>query len=375
RQAPRHSMAPPRHPAPGTQHGPGTGSGARRSRHVPRRPGAPQRPPARRLLREGGAAARPGPGASPSARRDFRFLGAAGKRNPRRAPGAAPPAAASRGRGRAAPRAAGAAAPPGQPREEGGGRGGSAESGGEAAVAVPPLRLRAVLSQLSLGRRDVSEASGLVNQVVSHLIQAIRGRDGGFGTVSRLGAGSYYERVKISEPNEFDIMLVMPIARIQLDECDDTGAYYYLTFKRNPKEKYLNRFLDEDGKLSADKMLTALRKIIKEEVKNIKDVEVTVKRRKARSPAITLLIKNSSAEISVDIILALEVQQSWPPSTQDGLNIERWLGRKVRRELRNKPIYLSRENQYRTSYLCFISSIRHAMSLPSNELNYTSSTQ
>lgn len=81
----------------------------------------------------------------------------------------------------------------------GGGRrpGGAAESGGEAAVAVPPLRLRAVLSQLSLGRRDVSEASGLVNQVVSHLIQAIRGRDGGFGTISRLGAGSYYERVKV----------------------------------------------------------------------------------------------------------------------------------------------------------------------------------
>lgn len=76
--------------------------------------------------------------------------------------------------------------------------------------------------------------------------------------------------LQISEPNEFDIMLVMPIARIQLDECDDTGAYYYLTFKRNPKEKYLNRFLDEDRKLSADKMLTALRKIIKEEVKNIK---------------------------------------------------------------------------------------------------------
>ncbi|XP_040409319.1 cyclic GMP-AMP synthase, partial [Cygnus olor] len=217
--------------------------------------------------------------------------------------------------------------------------GGSAERGGEAA-AVPPLRLRGVLSQLSLGRRDVSEASGLVNQVVSHLIQAIRGRDGGFGSIRRLGAGSYYERLKISEPNEFDIMLVMPVMRIQLDECDDTGAYYYLTFKRNPKEKYLNKFLDEDGKLSAIKMRTALRKIIKEEVKNIKDVEVTVKRSKVGSPAITLLIKKSSAEISVDIILALEVQQSWPLSTQDGLNIERWLGRKVRRELRNKPIYL-----------------------------------
>ncbi|XP_010706063.1 cyclic GMP-AMP synthase, partial [Meleagris gallopavo] len=201
-------------------------------------------------------------------------------------------------------------------------------------------RLREVLSQLSLGRQDVSEASGLVNHVVSHLIQAVRGRDGSFSSIGRLGAGSYYEHVKISEPNEFDIMLVMPVTRLQLDECDDTGAFYYLTFKRNPKEKYLNRFLDEDGKLSAFKMLKELRRIIKEEVKHIKDVEVTVKRKKPRSPAITLQIKKPPAEISVDIILALEVQQSWPPSTQDGLNIECWLGRKVRREFRHKPIYL-----------------------------------
>lgn len=64
-------------------------------------------------------------------------------------------------------------------------------------------------------------------------------------------------------------MLVIPVARLQLDECDDTGAYYYLSFKRNPREKYLLKFLDEDGKLSAFKMLEALRKIIKQEVKNI----------------------------------------------------------------------------------------------------------
>ncbi|NXT29034.1 CGAS synthase, partial [Syrrhaptes paradoxus] len=181
---------------------------------------------------------------------------------------------------------------------------------------------------------------GLVNQVVSYLIQAIRSRDGSFSSIQRLGAGSYYEHVKISEPNEFDIMLVMPIARLQLDECDDTGAYYYLTFKRSPKEKYLLKFLDEDGKLSAFKMLQALREIIKQEVKNIKNVEVTVKRKKPGSPAITLQIKNPPADISVDIILTLEVQQSWPPSTQDGLKIEQWLGRKVRREFRNRSLYL-----------------------------------
>lgn len=72
-------------------------------------------------------------------------------------------------------------------------------------------------------------------------------------------------------------MLVMPVTRLQLDECDDTGAFYYLTFKRNPKEKYLNRFLDEDGKLSAFKMLKELRRIIKEEVKHIKGKYCTIR--------------------------------------------------------------------------------------------------
>lgn len=65
-------------------------------------------------------------------------------------------------------------------------------------------------------------------------------------------------------------MLVMPVERIQMDESDDTGAYYYVSFKRIPKEKGFSKFLDEDGKLSAFKMLQALRDIIKQEVKNIK---------------------------------------------------------------------------------------------------------
>ncbi|XP_010141461.1 PREDICTED: cyclic GMP-AMP synthase, partial [Buceros rhinoceros silvestris] len=155
----------------------------------------------------------------------------------------------------------------------------------------------------------------------------------------------------VSEPNEFDIMLVIPVARLQLDECDDTGAYYYVSFKRNPRENYLLKFLDEDGKLSAFKMLEALRKIIKQEVKNIEDVEVTVKRKKAGSPAITLQIKNPPGEISVDIILTLEVQQSWPPSTQNGLKIEQWLGRKVRGDFRNRPLYLVAKQNKREKVL------------------------
>ncbi|NXM39222.1 CGAS synthase, partial [Gymnorhina tibicen] len=180
----------------------------------------------------------------------------------------------------------------------------------------------------------------LVNKVISHLVQAIPVKDACFSSIERQSAGSYYERVKISEPNEFDIMLVMQLERIQLDESDDTGAFYYVSFKRNPKEKCLLKFVDEDGKLSAFKMLQALREIIKQEVKNIKDVEVTVARKKVGSPAITLQIKNPPSEISVDIILTLKVQQSWPLSTQGGLKVEPWLGTKVKTKMRWEPLYL-----------------------------------
>ncbi|XP_041901735.1 cyclic GMP-AMP synthase-like, partial [Corvus kubaryi] len=217
--------------------------------------------------------------------------------------------------------------------------------------AADALRLREVLSRLSLTRGDVSEAATLVNRVIAHLVQAIRVKDGCFSSIERQSAGSYYERVKISEPNEFDIMLVMPVERIQLDKSDDTGAYYYVSFKRTPKEKGFLKFLDEDGKLSAFKMLQTLREIIKQEVKNIKDVEVTVARKKVGSPAITLQIKNPPSEISVDIILTLEAQHSWPLSTQGGLKIEQWLGTKVKRDMRFRSLYLVAKQNKREKVL------------------------
>ncbi|NWR52868.1 CGAS synthase, partial [Regulus satrapa] len=181
---------------------------------------------------------------------------------------------------------------------------------------------------------------GLVNTLVAHLVQAIRGKDSCFSSIAQKSAGSYYERVKISEPNEFDIMLVMPVTRIELGEADDTGAYYYVSLKRSPEKKDWLKFLEEDEKLSAVKMLQALREIIKREVKNIKDMEVTVARKKAGSPAITLQIKNPPSDISVDIILTLEAHKSWPLSTRNGLRIEQWLGTNVRNDLRFESLYL-----------------------------------
>ncbi|XP_050806755.1 cyclic GMP-AMP synthase [Gopherus flavomarginatus] len=220
---------------------------------------------------------------------------------------------------------------------------GAHSSGGVRSAGVGAPRLRDVLKTLSLGRQDTSEAAERVNQLIRTLVSAIRARESTFSSMDSLGTGSYYEHVKISAPNEFDVMFTMPAPRVKLEQCDDSGAFYYVRLKRNPQGNELDKFLQEDGTLAACKMLFALRNIIKEIVKSMTrtEMKVTVDKKKAGSPAITLRIGNPPMEISVDIILALEVRsQSWPASTQEGLKIEEWLGSKVKQEYKWKPIYL-----------------------------------
>ncbi|KAF6113179.1 cyclic GMP-AMP synthase [Phyllostomus discolor] len=143
---------------------------------------------------------------------------------------------------------------------------------------------------------------------------------------------------QVSSPNEFDIMFKLDVPRIELEEYRDSGAYYFVKFKRNPKGNPLSHFLENEV-LSASKMLSKFREIIKKEIKNIEDLDVIMERKKRGCPAVTLLIRKPK-EISVDIILALQVKSSWPASTLEGLCIQTWLGRKVRRDLRLQPFYL-----------------------------------
>ncbi|XP_072498705.1 cyclic GMP-AMP synthase [Notamacropus eugenii] len=199
-------------------------------------------------------------------------------------------------------------------------------------------RLQQVVEKLKLRRQETSQACVLVNQVVDHLQRRLPLWDPAFRGIERLGTGSYYEQVKISAPNEFDIMLKLEVSRIELEEYDDSGAFYFVKFKRNPAGNPLISFLD-NGILSASKLLSQFRKIIKAEVNHIKEMDIIVERKKPSSPAVTLLIRKPE-EISVDIVLALESRSSWPPSTQGGLTIENWLGRKVKTEFKFRPVYL-----------------------------------
>ncbi|XP_004674105.1 PREDICTED: cyclic GMP-AMP synthase [Condylura cristata] len=214
----------------------------------------------------------------------------------------------------------------------------SAPALGGREAAVGSWKLRSVLEKLKLNRQEISAAAVVVNRVVDHLLQRMQSHESEFKGVERLSTGSYYEHVKISAPNEFDVMFTLKMPRIQLEEYCDSGTHYLVKLKRNPKGNPLSGFLENEV-LSASKMLSKFRAIIKEEIKNIRDTNITVERKKRGSPAVTLLIRNPE-EISLDIILALESRSSWPACTQQGLPIKNWLGTKVRQNLRQQPFYL-----------------------------------
>nr|KAF6341053.1 cyclic GMP-AMP synthase [Myotis myotis] len=236
-------------------------------------------------------------------------------------------------------RPAGERRPPSRPTEDAGQDPLVPASGLGRRGAVPGAwKLGAVLKKLKLRSAEISEAAEVVNRVVDHLLRGLKSGWSEFKGVELLGTGSYYEQVKVSAPNEFDVMFKLDVPRIQLEEYCDSGAHYFVKFKRNPQGSPLNQFL-EGERLSASKMLSKFRELIKKEIKNIKDTDIVVEKKKRGCPAVTLLIK-TPREISVDIILALKVQSSWPLSTQEGMPIENWLGRKVKKSLRLQPFYL-----------------------------------
>ncbi|XP_048351861.1 cyclic GMP-AMP synthase-like [Sphaerodactylus townsendi] len=195
----------------------------------------------------------------------------------------------------------------------------------------PPARrsfLREVVENLKLPKRKISEASQRVNWVRTRLVNAIRKKTC-FSTVEILGTGSYYEQLKINKPDEFDIMLKVPSARLQLvpeNDSDYNGAHYFVILKRNPKLKQLEEFVDGEY-LSASKMLSEMRTIITDEVKTIKEMKVTMERKKPGSPAVTLQIEDPTSLISVDIILALEMEGTtlWDHKV-NRQDIKNWLG-------------------------------------------------
>ncbi|KAA8583544.1 cyclic GMP-AMP synthase isoform X1 [Etheostoma spectabile] len=195
--------------------------------------------------------------------------------------------------------------------------------------------LNKTLENLKIKRDDRSDAAEVINTIVKTISMHLKQNTQCFKEVEELRTGSYYENLKISNPDEFDIMLAIPVDRVNVNPFGDDGAYYSVELKRgkSPLQKF-----QKTNTLSASEMLKEFREEVKKCVKQFPEWEVT--RKKKGCPAVTLITTVQSTTISLDVVLSIMVKSSWPPFTKEGIQIDGWLGTKVKKEYKQKPYYL-----------------------------------
>ena len=61
---------------------------------------------------------------------------------------------------------------------------------------------------VQLSQKRKNEALSYWEPIVDWIINYVKRSDDRFASLRRFGSGSYYERAKVREPNEFDLMLI-----------------------------------------------------------------------------------------------------------------------------------------------------------------------
>lgn len=204
-------------------------------------------------------------------------------------------------------------------------------------------RLKEVVEKLKLKMPDISNASKKVNEVVNRIRKSEQfSNDSLFKGIGKMSTGSYYERLKIDNPNEFDIMLEISLpthSTIKLTSLDRTGPFYTLAFK-DRKPEAMKKYLYEENNISARKIMEEFRNLIKQVISKPGMENVSLQRKDPGSPAVTLIIKNEPQDISVDLVPALKIISNWPEETVDGMKIDDWLGLKVKQQLKKDHFFM-----------------------------------
>ncbi|XP_073529246.1 cyclic GMP-AMP synthase-like isoform X1 [Phyllobates terribilis] len=214
---------------------------------------------------------------------------------------------------------------------------------GKRANSRTPRRLKDVVDELRLRKNDISNAADKVNTVVDAILKSVKHSKGSiFEKIKKISTGSYYERVKILKPNEFDIMIQISqrsSKSIIMTNLDKKGPYYTLSFK-DRKPSAMLKYLNLEGNISASEIVKEFRHLIKQAIGKPGMEKVYLHAKNSRSPAETLLIKNEPQDISVDLVIALKIINEWPEETNFGMNIDDWLGMKVKQEYKRSHFYM-----------------------------------
>uniref|UniRef100_A0A3B4Y517 Uncharacterized protein n=1 Tax=Seriola lalandi dorsalis TaxID=1841481 RepID=A0A3B4Y517_SERLL len=193
---------------------------------------------------------------------------------------------------------------------------------------------------LKIRQGERSWAAAVVNDFRENLLKFLRSSSDQpfFQTAEFLTTGSYFEKVKIHSPDEFDMMLKLQApSRLIMTEEVTTHYNTLAWFVREPRLHFRNH----EMKLLMSPVCVLF------SVFPVPDSRYRweVNRKRPHSPAVTLSLcrteDNSEEIISVDVVPALEVHssQGWPLAVRNGPDVDDWLGKKVRQEIKSLPCY------------------------------------
>ncbi|XP_074852763.1 cyclic GMP-AMP synthase-like isoform X2 [Carettochelys insculpta] len=210
-------------------------------------------------------------------------------------------------------------------------------------------RIKEKVKALPLKHKERTKAAGIINGFIDPFITYLKEfpERPYFKEVTKLTTGSYYELVKIDHPDEFDLMLALPVPRyvecVEVDGCN--GLYYKVTLPRKPRSFPTPFLLEDESTVSPVRVLEEFRKHVSQFITSSYKVpspgwSMKLSRKKQNSPAVTVVLLDDKGGkfMSVDLVPALEISKPWPDSCGLGKDVEKWLGKKAKP--RNKSFYL-----------------------------------
>ncbi|XP_068727274.1 uncharacterized protein [Montipora capricornis] len=194
-------------------------------------------------------------------------------------------------------------------------------------------RLASPISNVVLRRELKTEALQYWEPKVAEVVQYVKERENRFSRMQIFRTGSYYERTKVDEPDEFDLMLV--VENLELDDGpygddeDDGMSEPPKGFTRVMIDMGEERIWRQDRCVNARGMLSAssVKSVFARHVRNAIEylgygrfVEV-----RSQGPAVTLIITNRMNGRKYSIDLTLAIKDKWWPEDAD-----EWKGRSRR---------------------------------------------
>ncbi|XP_078345906.1 cyclic GMP-AMP synthase-like receptor 1 [Oculina patagonica] len=187
-------------------------------------------------------------------------------------------------------------------------------------VDLNSLLNRFTISSVQLRRKRKTEALNSWKPIVNEILACVKAGKKCFANLQIIHSGSYYEKTKVGEPDEFDLMLVMD--NVEFEELPG--------FACSKPPTGFTRGVMTNNRYSAIGIKAVFASLVQEAIKELGyESNVTVR---SQGPAVTLKITNrKEREYSIDLTLAIKYE-SWPEDAEE------WPSRRDRKGWPNQKL-------------------------------------